>query len=41
MEHLLTFYPREGQFLYHFQKNEENPDLKFFFHLFLNANQLF
>jgi len=25
-----TFYPRKGLFLYHFQKNKENPDLKIF-----------
>jgi len=31
MEYLLPygkFYPRKGLFLYHFQKNEKNPDLK-------------
>jgi len=29
MEYLLQFYLRKGLFLYHFQKNEENLDLKF------------
>jgi len=41
MEYLFTFYPHKGLFLYHFQKNEENPDLKVFYPLFLNVNQLF
>jgi len=27
---ILLFYLRKGLFLYHFQKNEENPDLKYF-----------
>jgi len=30
MEYLFTFYPHKGLFLYHFQKNEENPDPRFF-----------
>jgi len=34
MEYLLPFYPRKDLFLFHFQKNEENSDLKIFYHLF-------
>jgi len=41
MEYLLTVYPYKGLFFVSFPKSEENPDLKIFYHLFLNANQLF
>jgi len=38
MEYFLPFYPRNGLYLYHSQKNEENPDLNFLSPIFERQN---